>query len=161
MERFFSFHEVFADKQTLIATKYLYKWIKDWIQPLINKYFANKTNNENIFNKFKDLTKKIIIIFGFTNNKLLAKQHFLVLLQKKPTLNYTAIFQKYITKIKWNNKIKQFIFWNKFKKKIQNGFIWDEQTINLMDDFINVAIKINDIFHLLNQKENKNQFNQN
>ena len=30
-----------------------------------------------------------------------------------------------------------------------------------MDNFINVAIEINNAFHLLNQKENKNQFNQN
>ena len=48
----------------------------------------------------------MIIIFKFINNKLLAKQHFLILLQKKPMSNYTVIFQKYIIKIKWNNKIK-------------------------------------------------------
>ena len=33
------------------------------------------------------------IIFRFINNKLLAKQHFLVLLQKKLASNYTTIFQ--------------------------------------------------------------------
>ena len=30
-----------------------------------------------------------------------------------------------------------------------------------MNNFINIAVKINNIFHLLDQKENKNQFNQN
>ena len=43
------------------------------MQLLINKYFTNGTNNEDIFNKFKNFIKKIIIIFGFINNKLFAK----------------------------------------------------------------------------------------
>ena len=46
------------------------------------------------------------IIFRFINNEPLAEQHFLVLLQKKLTLNYITIFQKYIARIKWDDKIK-------------------------------------------------------
>ena len=48
----------------------------------------------------------MIIIFRFINNKLFAEQHFLVLSQKKLMLDYIIIFQKYIARIKWNDKIK-------------------------------------------------------
>ena len=106
MEKFFSFHKISVDKQTLIAIEYFHEWIEDWVQPLINKYFANGIDDENIFNKFKDFVKKMTIIFGFINNKPLAEQHFLVLSQKGLMSNYVAIFQKYIARIEWNNKTK-------------------------------------------------------
>ena len=52
----------------------------------------------------------MLMIFRFINSEPLAAQKFLVFNQKELISNYIVIFQKYVTKIKWDNKIKQFIF---------------------------------------------------
>ena len=101
------------------------------------------------------------IIFRLTNSELLAEQHFLVLLQKGPASDYTAIFQKYTARTEWDDKAKQFVFRNGLKKKVRNKLIWDRQTINSVDDLISAVVRIDDAFHLLDQKESRGRFNQN
>ena len=100
IKRFLYFNDIPLNKQIFVTTEYFHKKTKDWIQPLINKYSKNGTDNKDIFDKFIDLTKKIITIFKFTNNKLLVEQKLLNFNQKKLVSNYVAIFQKYITKTK-------------------------------------------------------------
>ena len=160
MGRFLSLHEVPADKQTLVATGYLRGRAEDWVQPLVNKYLASGTDDEDIFDKFEDLTREMTTIFGLTNSEPLAEQHLLALSQKGPASDYAAIFQKYAARTEWDDKAKQFAFRNGLKKRVRNGLIWDGQTISSVDDLISAAVRIDDALHLLDQEEGRGRPNQ-
>ena len=51
---------------------------------------------------------------------------------------------KYIDYMEWDNKAKQFIFKKKLKIKVFIKLIYHGATINILDNLIEVTIKIND-----------------
>ena len=91
--------------------------------------------------KFKEKIKRIFEIF---NENTIAERIIQEIKQWKSVSDYTAVFMKYIDCIEWDDKVKQFIFKDKFKIKMFIKLIYYDAVIKNLNNLIKIIIKIND-----------------
>ena len=146
---YFTFNDVFDDKQTLFAFTYLWKNTKNWFKTTLWFYFENEKNDDNIINNYDNFKKKIWRMYDIFNEKQTIEKKIQHIVQIKSTVNYVIKFIKHVNFIEWNDAIKMIMFKQEFKLYVKKKFMCWKTKVDMLKNLIKTIIEINDKWYEL------------
>ena len=152
MNVYFTFNNVFDDKQTLFAFTYLWENTKNWFKTTLRPYFENEKNDDNIINDYNNFKKKIWRVYDIFNEKQAVEKKIQHIAQIKSTVDYIAKFIKHANLTEWNDAIKMIMFRREFKPHVKKKFMRWGTKIDTLKNLIETVIEINNKWYELQQE---------
>ena len=157
--RWLHFNNISQDR-TLVATSYLKERAEDWIQPLVEKYLDQGSDESGIFADYARFKREIRRVFAPTNQDAMAERALIDITQTRSVSDYAALFKKYADRTEWDDDALMAMFKRGLKDSVKDELMRYGGISSGLGDLIRIAIELDDkiYFRLVEKRGTKPKY---
>ena len=144
MDVYFAFNTIDEDKKTLFATTYLRGGAQRWMEPMLEAYLNDQTDDKEVFSSYATFKKEIRQIYGVSNEESTAERVIQHIQQRNSASEYAARFQEYSNQTDWDDAALQTMYRRGLKEGVKDELMRYGGQIADMEDLIKASIELDD-----------------
>jgi len=143
------------EKRVTLVASYMRGPAFKWIKPFLIKYRNDNLDSSDIndwMEDFDEFKERIRVVFGITNEPVLARRDIQRIKQTKSAADYAAEFQQLAANTDWDNTALMTMFRQGLKPKVKEELMRTGASTDTLDTLMNTAIDIDTKLYELQQE---------